>query len=94
MAICEEEIAEILRVVHDTGLIYMMGEASFYNPATVFAREKQRKHLCPSMRRLSSMYHRRSVMRSCRATPPFMMSNGSRLSITEHRMAVRVAIAS
>lgn len=40
MAITEEEIAAIIEAVRETGLIYMMGETSQYNPATVFAREK------------------------------------------------------
>ena len=40
MAISEEEIAEIIEAVRDTGLTYMMGETSYYNPATVFARKK------------------------------------------------------
>lgn len=40
MAISRAEIAEIIRAVEETGLTYMMGETSYYNPATVFAREK------------------------------------------------------
>ncbi|MFE6996602.1 Gfo/Idh/MocA family protein [Microbacterium sp. NPDC057659] len=40
MAISAEEIAEIIDTVRETGLTYMMGETSFYNPATVFARKK------------------------------------------------------
>lgn len=40
MAISEEEIAEIIATVRETGLSYMMGETSQYNPATVFARQK------------------------------------------------------
>jgi predicted dehydrogenase len=40
MAISEAEIAEIIDAVRDTGLTYMMGETSYYNPATVFARNK------------------------------------------------------
>jgi len=40
MAISEEEIAEIIEAVRETGLTYMMGETSYYNPATVFARKK------------------------------------------------------
>lgn len=40
MAISEEEIAAIIDAVRDTGLVYMMGETSYYNPATVFARKK------------------------------------------------------
>ncbi|WP_434172896.1 Gfo/Idh/MocA family protein [Clavibacter michiganensis] len=40
MAFSEEEIAAIIEAVRETGLTYMMGETSYYNPATVFAREK------------------------------------------------------
>ena len=40
MAISEEEIAEIIEAVKETGLTYMMGETSYYNPATVYARAK------------------------------------------------------
>jgi predicted dehydrogenase len=40
MAISEEEIALIIDAVRDTGLVYMMGETSYYNPATVYAREQ------------------------------------------------------
>src|SRR5680860_1598758 len=38
MAISEEEIGAIIEAVKETGLTYMMGETSYYNPATVFAR--------------------------------------------------------
>lgn len=38
MAISHEEIAEIIRAVDETGLTYMMGETSYYSPATVYAR--------------------------------------------------------
>ncbi|HEY8294273.1 MAG TPA: Gfo/Idh/MocA family oxidoreductase [Micrococcaceae bacterium] len=41
MAISEEEIADIVTAVRETGLTYMMGETSYYNPATVYARGKQ-----------------------------------------------------
>ncbi|MFF2344983.1 Gfo/Idh/MocA family protein [Pseudarthrobacter sp. NPDC058119] len=41
MAISEDEIARIIEAVRDTGLVYMMGETSYYNPATVYAREQQ-----------------------------------------------------
>jgi predicted dehydrogenase len=41
MAVSEEEIARIIDAVRDTGLIYMMGETSYYNPATVYARRQQ-----------------------------------------------------
>ncbi|NRD27324.1 Gfo/Idh/MocA family protein [Frigoribacterium sp. VKM Ac-2836] len=40
MAIAEDEIAAIIDAVRETGLTYMMGETSYYNPATVFARKK------------------------------------------------------
>jgi predicted dehydrogenase len=40
MAISVEEIEQIIAKVTETGLIYMMGETSYYNPATVFARDK------------------------------------------------------
>jgi predicted dehydrogenase len=40
MAVSEEEIAAIIEAVRETGLTYMMGETSYYNPATVFARKK------------------------------------------------------
>jgi predicted dehydrogenase len=42
MAISEDEIAAIIEAVRETGLVYMMGETSYYNPATVYAREKHR----------------------------------------------------
>jgi predicted dehydrogenase len=38
MAISEVEIAAIIEAVKETGLTYMMGETSHYNPATVYAR--------------------------------------------------------
>lgn len=40
MAISSEEIAEIILAVRETGLTYMMGETSYYNPATIYARDK------------------------------------------------------
>jgi predicted dehydrogenase len=40
MAITRDEIVEIVRAVEETGLVYMMGETSHYNPAAVFARQK------------------------------------------------------
>ena len=40
MAISEQEIRVILDIVRETGLVYMMGETSFYNPATVYARQR------------------------------------------------------
>ncbi|MEY9904808.1 putative dehydrogenase [Catenulispora sp. MAP12-49] len=39
MAVTEEEIAAIIEEVRGTGLTYMMGETSHYNPATVHARD-------------------------------------------------------
>jgi len=36
------EISAIIEAVRSTGLTYMMGETSYYNPATVFARAKVR----------------------------------------------------
>lgn len=39
MAISEEEIAAIIEKVGETKLTYMMGETSYYNPATVYARQ-------------------------------------------------------
>ncbi|GAB4098227.1 Gfo/Idh/MocA family oxidoreductase [Sinomonas halotolerans] len=41
MAISEGEIAEIIEAVRETGLTYMMGETSYYNPATVYARGRR-----------------------------------------------------
>ena len=40
MAISVAEVEAILAAVSETGLTYMMGETSFYNPATVYARRK------------------------------------------------------
>ncbi len=40
MAIEQEEISAIIDLVSHSGLTYMMGETSYYNPATVFARHK------------------------------------------------------
>jgi predicted dehydrogenase len=40
MAISTDEIGAIVRKVEETGLIYMMGETSYYNPAVVWARGK------------------------------------------------------
>jgi predicted dehydrogenase len=40
MAISKKEIADIIDAVSQTGLTYMMGETSYYNPATVFARKQ------------------------------------------------------
>ncbi|BCW46857.1 Gfo/Idh/MocA family oxidoreductase [Arthrobacter sp. StoSoilB5] len=40
MAISEAEIERIIQAVRDTKLVYAMGETSYYNPATVFARQQ------------------------------------------------------
>lgn len=40
MAISAEEIGAIVKKVEETGLIYMMGETSYYNPAVVWSRQK------------------------------------------------------
>ncbi len=40
MAVTEDEIAMIIEAVRATGLTYMMGETSHYNPATVYARTR------------------------------------------------------
>ena len=40
MAISMEEIGAIIDAVKKSGLTHMMGETSYYNPATVFARKK------------------------------------------------------
>ena len=40
MAVAREEIAAIIDAVRATGLTYMMGETSYYNPATVYARQR------------------------------------------------------
>ncbi len=40
MGISEAEIREILDAVRATGLVYMMGETSYYYPAAVYARER------------------------------------------------------
>lgn len=40
MAITEQEIRDIISAVEETGLVYMMNETSYYNPATVFARQQ------------------------------------------------------
>ncbi|MFT4163627.1 MAG: Gfo/Idh/MocA family oxidoreductase [Microlunatus sp.] len=39
MAISAEEISRIIEAVRKTGLTYMMGETSHYNPAVVYARD-------------------------------------------------------
>jgi predicted dehydrogenase len=40
MAVSQTEIGAIIEAVRETGLTYMMGETSYYNPATVFARKR------------------------------------------------------
>lgn len=40
MAITADEVAAIVEAVRETGLTYMMGETSYYNPATVYARQR------------------------------------------------------
>jgi len=40
MAVTAEEIAAIIEAVRQTGLTYMMGETSYYNPAVVYARDQ------------------------------------------------------
>ncbi|MFZ7087426.1 Gfo/Idh/MocA family protein [Curtobacterium sp. RRHDQ10] len=40
MAVAQDQIGAIIDAVRETGLTYMMGETSQYNPATVFARQK------------------------------------------------------
>jgi predicted dehydrogenase len=40
MAVSEDEIARIIEAVRETGLVYAMGETSYYNPATVYARSQ------------------------------------------------------
>jgi predicted dehydrogenase len=40
MAVTVGQIEAILEAVRETGLTYMMAETSYYNPATVFARQK------------------------------------------------------
>lgn len=40
MAVSEEEIGRIIDAVRETGLVYAMGETSYYNPATVYARDR------------------------------------------------------
>ncbi|OEV11912.1 Gfo/Idh/MocA family protein [Streptomyces nanshensis] len=40
MAVTREETEALVEAVAETGLTYMMGETSHYNPATVYARQK------------------------------------------------------
>jgi len=42
-AISMEEITAMVKTVEETGLIYMIGETSYYYPCTIFCREKFRK---------------------------------------------------
>lgn len=39
-AITMDEITELVRAVEDTGLIYMIGETSYYYPAAIYCRER------------------------------------------------------
>ncbi len=39
-AITLDEIAELVQVVEDTGLVYMIGETSYYYPCTIYCRER------------------------------------------------------
>jgi predicted dehydrogenase len=41
MALTVDEIAAIVAKVEQTGLVYMMGETSYYNPAVVWARAQR-----------------------------------------------------
>lgn len=43
MAVAVQEIAAIIEAVRASGLTYMMGETSYYHPATVFARNQLAK---------------------------------------------------
>lgn len=43
MAVTEEEITAIVAAVAETGLTYMMGETSYYNPATIYARKRRQE---------------------------------------------------
>ncbi|MFX4273389.1 Gfo/Idh/MocA family protein [Propionibacteriaceae bacterium Y1685] len=43
MAVSAEEIAAIVEAVQRTGLIYMMGETSYYNPAVSWGRQEAAK---------------------------------------------------
>jgi predicted dehydrogenase len=40
MAVSEDEITRIIDAVRETRKVYMMGETSYYNPATVYARQQ------------------------------------------------------
>src|SRR5215207_8421811 len=40
MALTLQEAEQIVDLVLETGLTYMMGETSYYNPATIYARQK------------------------------------------------------
>lgn len=40
MAVTEDEIARIIDAVREARKVYMMGETSYYNPATVYARQQ------------------------------------------------------
>ena len=47
MAFTVEEVQRIVEAVQETGLTYMMGETSYYNPATVYARRNRPKTSSP-----------------------------------------------
>lgn len=38
-----QEITDLVRAVEETGLIYMLGETSYYYPCTIYCRERFRK---------------------------------------------------
>lgn len=40
MGITFEELEEIVKLVEETGLIYMLGETSYYRPQTIYCRER------------------------------------------------------
>ena len=40
MGVTADEIAAIIAMVDRTGLVYMMGETSYYNPAVIWARQE------------------------------------------------------
>jgi len=42
-AITMDEITALVRTVEETGLVYMIGETSYYYPCTVYCRERFRK---------------------------------------------------
>jgi predicted dehydrogenase len=40
MGMCIEEIRQIVDLVEETGLLYMMGETSYYYPSTIYCRDR------------------------------------------------------